>query len=278
MPTAATSPPATRCELLEHAFQRRLPGDAHRPDRLRQDPARRAHRRAARPPGRDDQLPRRPHQLRPRRPLPRRRAATSSWQDGPLTRAVRDRARSATSTRSSRPGTTRSPSSTRSPTTAGRCSSTAPARRSSRPTTFMLVCSYNPAYRSTLKDLKPSFRQRFVTVALDYLPAEREVEVLVAETGIDERRRRRASCAAPRRSAAPTPSFHLEPPSTRTLVTAAHLVAAGVSETRGRRGLHPRPAQHRRRGHRRPAGGGRRSRCCRHAANARPVVKKGTAR
>jgi len=25
----------------------------------------------------------------------------------------------------------------------------------------MLVCSYNPAYRSSLKELKPSFRQRF---------------------------------------------------------------------------------------------------------------------
>jgi len=28
------------------------------------------------------------------------------------------------------------------------------------PETFMLVCSYNPAYRSSLKELKPSFRQR----------------------------------------------------------------------------------------------------------------------
>ena len=27
----------------------------------------------------------------------------------------------------------------------------------------MLVCSYNPAYRSSLKELKPSFRQRFVS-------------------------------------------------------------------------------------------------------------------
>ncbi len=40
------------------------------------------------------------------------------------------------------------------------------------PDTFMLVCSYNPAYRSTLKELKPSFRQRFVTVGAG-LPAGR---------------------------------------------------------------------------------------------------------
>src|SRR6516165_5430358 len=37
------------------------------------------------------------------------------------------------------------------------------------PDTFMLVCSYNPAYRSSLKELKPSFRQRFVTVAMTFL-------------------------------------------------------------------------------------------------------------
>ena len=53
------------------------------------------------------------------------------------------------------------------------------------PDSFMLVCSYNPAYRSSLKELKPSFRQRFVTVAMTYLPPEREAEVLVAEAGID---------------------------------------------------------------------------------------------
>jgi nitric oxide reductase NorQ protein len=97
------------------------------------------------------------------------------------------------------------------------------------PDTFMLVCSYNPAYRSTLKDLKPSFRQRFVTVALDYLPAEREVDVLVAETGItSDAAARLVRCASSIRNA--DAAFHLEPPSTRTLVTAAHLVAAGMSE------------------------------------------------
>ena len=65
------------------------------------------------------------------------------------------------------------------------------------PDGFMLVCSYNPAYRSTLKDLKPSFRQRFVTLAMTYLPAEREVEVLVMETGIDDGAARRlVQCAS----------------------------------------------------------------------------------
>jgi MoxR-like ATPase len=97
------------------------------------------------------------------------------------------------------------------------------------PDEFMVVCSYNPAYRSTLKDLKPSFRQRFVSLALDYLPPDREAGVLVAETGIDhETAARLVRCATSIRDADEV--HHLEPPSTRTLVTAAHLVAAGVSE------------------------------------------------
>jgi MoxR-like ATPase len=97
------------------------------------------------------------------------------------------------------------------------------------PDSFMLVCSYNPAYRSTLKELKPSFRQRFVSLALAYLPPEREIEVLVAETGIDAAAADRlVRCASAIRGADDV--YHLDPPSTRTLVTAAHLVAAGVSE------------------------------------------------
>lgn len=97
------------------------------------------------------------------------------------------------------------------------------------PDAFMLLCSYNPAYRSTLKELKPSFRQRFMTINLGYLPPEREADVLVAETGIDPAAATRlVRCASSLRGA--DAAFHLEPPSTRTLVTAAHLVTAGVNE------------------------------------------------
>lgn len=97
------------------------------------------------------------------------------------------------------------------------------------PDSFMLVCSYNPAYRSSLKELKPSFRQRFVTLAMRYLPAEREAEVIVAEAGIPlATARRLVDCAVAIRSA--DEAFHFEPPSTRVLVTAAHLIASGASE------------------------------------------------
>ena len=97
------------------------------------------------------------------------------------------------------------------------------------PDAFMLVCSYNPAYRRSLKELKPSFRQRFVTVAMKYLPPDREAEVLVAEAGIDlSVAQRLVKCALSIRNA--DDAFHFEPPSTRVLVAAAKFIAAGATE------------------------------------------------
>jgi nitric oxide reductase NorQ protein len=97
------------------------------------------------------------------------------------------------------------------------------------PDAFMLVCSYNPAYRSSLKELKPSFRQRFVTLPMKYLAPDREAEVIVAETGIAMATAQRlVRCAVAIRTA--DQAFHFEPPSTRVLVTAAHLIATGAGE------------------------------------------------
>jgi nitric oxide reductase NorQ protein len=97
------------------------------------------------------------------------------------------------------------------------------------PDSFMLVCSYNPAYRSSLKELKPSFRQRFVTMAMTYLPPDREAEVLINEAGVTlEVAQRLVKCATSIRTADEV--FHFEPPSTRVLVTAAQLIAVGADE------------------------------------------------
>jgi MoxR-like ATPase len=150
------------------------------------------------------------------------------WQDGPLTRAVRDGAicylDEVVEARHDSLAVLHSLTDHRRTLYLDRAGDVVVA-----PDGFMLVCSYNPAYRSTLKDLKPSFRQRFVTLAMTYLPAEREAEVLVTETGVDaEVAARLVRCAAAMRNADEV--LHLEPPSTRTLVTAAHLVASGVSE------------------------------------------------
>jgi MoxR-like ATPase len=97
------------------------------------------------------------------------------------------------------------------------------------PAEFMLVCSYNPAYRSSLKELKPSFRQRFATLPMSYLPPDREADVVVAESGIGlAAARRLVRCAVAIRTA--DDAFDFEPPSTRVLVTAAQLIAAGATE------------------------------------------------
>lgn len=97
------------------------------------------------------------------------------------------------------------------------------------PEPFQLVCSYNPAYRGSLKELKPSFRQRFVTLAMNYLPPDREAEVVAAESGVDSAvARRLVYCATMIREADAV--FHFEPPSTRVLVAAARLITAGAGE------------------------------------------------
>lgn len=53
------------------------------------------------------------------------------------------------------------------------------------PKGFMLVASFNPGYRRGLKELKPSTRQRFVTLNLGYPPKDVEVDIVATETGIE---------------------------------------------------------------------------------------------
>ncbi len=50
---------------------------------------------------------------------------------------------------------------------------------------FMLVVSYNPGYQHLLKGLKPSTRQRFVALHLDYPCAADETRIIEVETGVD---------------------------------------------------------------------------------------------
>lgn len=52
------------------------------------------------------------------------------------------------------------------------------------PDEFMLVVSYNPGYQNILKSLKPSTRQRFVSISFDFAPLEVEVEIVSSESGL----------------------------------------------------------------------------------------------
>ena len=52
-------------------------------------------------------------------------------------------------------------------------------------TEFMLIISFNPRYQSIMKDLKPSTRQRFVSLEFDYPDEESEIGIVVQESGVD---------------------------------------------------------------------------------------------
>ena len=54
------------------------------------------------------------------------------------------------------------------------------------PEAFMLVMSYNPGYQSILKELKPSTRQRFISLEFTYPTLEQEQQILCQEANIDE--------------------------------------------------------------------------------------------
>jgi nitric oxide reductase NorQ protein len=92
---------------------------------------------------------------------------------------------------------------------------------------FQLVVSYNPGYQHALKDLKPSTRQRFVTIDFGFPPPEVERQVVAREGRVDDgtaatlvelagRIRRLQDTGLP------------EAPSTRVLVATARLIHRGI--------------------------------------------------
>ncbi|VAW99752.1 Nitric oxide reductase activation protein NorQ [hydrothermal vent metagenome] len=54
------------------------------------------------------------------------------------------------------------------------------------PPEFMLVVSYNPGYQNLLKGMKPSTRQRFVSMRFSYPDAKKEQQIVLSETGVSE--------------------------------------------------------------------------------------------
>ncbi len=92
---------------------------------------------------------------------------------------------------------------------------------------FQLVVSYNPGYQRLLKDLKPSTRQRFVALDLNFPPPEREAMIVERESGSD-----RATAHALVQLATRIRGLRdrglVEVPSTRLLVAAAALAACGI--------------------------------------------------
>ncbi len=92
---------------------------------------------------------------------------------------------------------------------------------------FGLVVSYNPGYQRMLKDLKPSTRQRFVALDFDFPAPEVEARIVAQEGGVPEPDARALVQLATRLRALRDRGL-AEVPSTRLLVAAAQLAARGV--------------------------------------------------
>ena len=92
---------------------------------------------------------------------------------------------------------------------------------------FQLVISYNPGYQHAIKDLKPSTRQRFVTLEFSYPAAAVEADIVAHESGV-----KRATAATlvdlARRIRNLRDQGLVEGPGTRLLVSTARLIAAGI--------------------------------------------------
>ncbi|MFN4263812.1 MAG: CbbQ/NirQ/NorQ/GpvN family protein [Thioalkalivibrionaceae bacterium] len=94
---------------------------------------------------------------------------------------------------------------------------------------FMLVISYNPGYQTVLKDLKPSTKQRFVGIHFDYPDESVEREVVAHEAGGVDADLVEKLVAAGRRARALKDHGLEEATSTRALTYAAKLIKAGLT-------------------------------------------------
>lgn len=100
----------------------------------------------------------------------------------------------------------------------------------SAPDEFMLAVSYNPGYQSVLKDLKPSTRQRFVSLSFDYPEEDLETRIVMLEAGVEDRFARQLvklghMTRGLKESGLP------EGASTRLLIQAALLAGTGIDKT-----------------------------------------------
>jgi nitric oxide reductase NorQ protein len=96
---------------------------------------------------------------------------------------------------------------------------------------FLLVISYNPGYQSVLKDLKPSTRQRFVSLAFDYPSIDVEATIIAHESGVDATLAQRLALVGDKVRNLREHGFE-EGVSTRLLIYAAQLAAGGIEPRR----------------------------------------------
>lgn len=96
---------------------------------------------------------------------------------------------------------------------------------------FFLVVSYNPGYQSTIKDLKHSTRQRFVSIEFDYPVQALEQRIIARESGVDPETAAALALAGMQIRHLDEQNL-LEGPSTRLLIYAGRLIVQGVTPRR----------------------------------------------
>jgi nitric oxide reductase NorQ protein len=92
---------------------------------------------------------------------------------------------------------------------------------------FQLVISYNPGYQRMLKDLKPSTRQRFVALDFDFPPVDLEAAIVAHEGGTDHATAHTLVSLGHRLRKLKDRGLD-EVPSTRLLIAAGRLIASGI--------------------------------------------------
>lgn len=92
---------------------------------------------------------------------------------------------------------------------------------------FICVGSYNPGYQRSMKELKPSTRQRFVGLNFGFPDGDKEIEIVRHESGVDEKTARHLVQIA-QKTRNLTELALLESVSTRLLVDAGKLIAGGL--------------------------------------------------
>lgn len=151
------------------------------------------------------------------------------WQDGPLTRAVREGAicylDEVVEARKDTTVVLHPLADDRRELTLDKTAELVKA-----PPEFMLVVSYNPGYQNLFKSLKPSTRQRFVALAFDFPEPELESKIVIQESGLDAARARRLVELGCRLRELEGHDLE-EVASTRLLVNAAQLMKDGLTAT-----------------------------------------------
>jgi nitric oxide reductase NorQ protein len=92
---------------------------------------------------------------------------------------------------------------------------------------FMLVVSYNPGYQKSLRELKPSTRQRFVGLTFAYPSEDQESDIIEKESGIEPKTAKKLVKIGRKIRGLKELSL-MESASTRLLIAAGLLIRGGL--------------------------------------------------